>query len=73
MWWNHQNFMTLQNTIYLCSMSKGKNKDLLLFVVLKAHQVTALNDVIEMPDTKAMTIPCPYYKNGFGGQGWPTR
>ena len=29
--------------------------------------------VIEMLDTKAMTIPCPYYKNTFGGQGWPTR
>ena len=29
--------------------------------------------VIEMPDTKAMTVPCPYYKNAFGGQGWPTR
>ena len=30
-------------------------------------------DVIEMQDTKAMTIPCPYYKNAFGGQEWPNR
>ena len=30
-------------------------------------------DVIEMPDTKAVTVPCPYYKNAFGGQEWPTR
>ena len=29
--------------------------------------------VIGMPDTKAVTVPCPYYKNAFGGQGWPTR
>ena len=36
-WQNHENFMTLQNTLYLCSMSKGENEDLLLFVVLKAH------------------------------------
>ena len=36
-WWNHQNFMTLQNALYLCSMSKWENEDLLLFVVPKAH------------------------------------
>ena len=29
--------------------------------------------VIKMQDTRAVTIPCPYYKNAFGGQGWPTR
>ena len=29
--------------------------------------------VIVMQDTKAETIPYPYYKNVFGGQGWPTR
>ena len=29
--------------------------------------------VIEMQDTKAVTVPCPYYKNPFGGQEWPTR
>ena len=27
----------------------------------------------EMQDTKAMTVPCPYYKNAFGGQEWSTR
>ena len=42
-WWNHQNFMTLQNALYLCSMPKGENEDLLLFVVPKAHQVATLN------------------------------
>ena len=36
-WRNHQNFTTLQNTLYLCSMSKGENEDLLLFMVPKAY------------------------------------
>ena len=36
-WQNHQNFTTLQNALYLHSMSKGLNEDLLLFVVWKAH------------------------------------
>ena len=34
-WQNHQNFTTLQNTLYLCSTPKGENEDLLLFVVPK--------------------------------------
>ena len=42
-WQNHQNFMTLQNTLYLRFMPKGENEDLLLFVVPKAHGVTTLN------------------------------
>ena len=36
-WQNHQNFMTLQNALYLCSTPKGENEDLLLFVVPRAH------------------------------------
>ena len=36
-WQNHQNFMILQNALYLCFMPKGENEDLLLFLVLKAH------------------------------------
>ena len=42
-WRNHQNFMTLQNTLYLLSMPKGENEDLPLFMVLKAHQIATLN------------------------------
>ena len=42
-WRNHQNFTILQNALYLCSMAKGENEDLLLFVVLKAHWTAALN------------------------------
>ena len=29
--------------------------------------------VIEMWDSKAMTVPYPYYKNVSGGQEWPIR
>ena len=42
-WHNHQNFTTLQNALYLCYTPKGENEELLLFVVLRAHQVAALN------------------------------
>ena len=42
-WQNHQNFTTLQNALYLCSMPKGENEDLLLFMVPKAHRVATLN------------------------------
>ena len=41
--WNTQNFMIHQKALYLHSMPKGKNEDLLLFVVPKAHRVAALN------------------------------
>ena len=40
---NQQNFMICQKALYLCLMPTGKNEDLLLFIVPKAHQVTALN------------------------------
>ena len=42
-WRNHQNFTTLQGTLYLHSMPKGENEDLLLFVVLRMHWTTTLN------------------------------
>ena len=40
---NHQNFTTLQGTLYLHSIPKGENEDLLLFMVPKMHQTAALN------------------------------
>ena len=40
---NCQNFTIHQKALYLCSTPKGKNEDLLLFVVPKAHWVTTLN------------------------------
>ena len=42
-WRNHQNFVILQHALYLCSMPKGENEDLLLFVVPKAHWTATLN------------------------------
>ena len=42
-WRNHQNFTNLQNALYLCSMPKGANEDLLCFVVPKAHWTATLN------------------------------
>ena len=41
--WNCQNFTIHQKALYLCSMPKGKNEDLLLFMVPRAHWVTTLN------------------------------
>ena len=46
---NCQNFMIHQKALYLHSMPKGENEDLLLFVVPKAHQVTALNGCHQWP------------------------
>ena len=42
-WRNHQNFMVLQDVLYLHSTPKGENEDLLLFMVPKAHQTATLN------------------------------
>ena len=70
---NHQNFTTLQGTLYLCSTPKGENEDLLLFVVPKMHQTAAINGCHGMQDIKAVTILFPCYKNVSGGQEWPSR
>ena len=42
-WRNHQNFTVLKGTLYLHSLPKGENEDLLLFVVLKMHWTATLN------------------------------
>ena len=42
-WRNCQNLTVLQDALYLCSMPKGENEDLLLFIVPKAHWTAALN------------------------------
>ena len=42
-WRNHQNFTSLQVTLYLHSTPKEENEDLLLFVVPKGHQTATLN------------------------------
>ena len=40
---NCQNFMIHQKALYLHSMPKDENEDLLLFIVPRAHRVTTLN------------------------------
>ena len=60
--------MILQNALYLPSMPKWENGDLLCFMVLKDIRLLLWMGVIEMQDIKAVTIPYPYYKNIFGGQ-----
>ena len=42
-WRNCQNFTVLQDALYLRSMPKGENEDLLLFLVPKALQNATLN------------------------------
>ena len=42
-WRNCQNFISLQGTLYLCSIPKGEDEDLLLFMVPKAQWTAALN------------------------------
>ena len=41
-WRNCQNFMIHQKALYLHSMPKGENEDLLLFMLPRAHRVAAL-------------------------------
>ena len=42
-WRNCQNFTVLQDALYLHSLPKGENEDLLLFVVPRAHWTATLN------------------------------
>ena len=41
LWRNHQNFMVLQDALYLHYMAK-ENEDLLLFVVPKTHRTATI-------------------------------
>ena len=71
-WRNHQNFTTLQDTLYLCSMPKEENEDLLLFVVLKMHQTAALNECHQ--DTRHQGHNCTLSLLHISGSPeWPDR
>ena len=72
-WRNHQNFTSLQGTLYLHSTPKGEDEDLLPFVVPKAHRTATLNGCHQVQATKGVTIPFPCYKNVSGGQEWPNK
>ena len=64
---NHQNFMIHQKALYLCSMPKDEKEDLLLFVVPKAHQVTALNGCHRDTGHQGHDHTLPYCRSAFGG------
>ena len=70
-WRNHQNFTTLQGTLYLHSTPKGENEDLLLFMVPKMHQTASLNRCHW--DAGHQGHDQTYYKNASGGLEWPSR
>ena len=73
-WRNCQNFTVLQDALYLCSMPKGENEDLLLFMVPEGTLDCCFKWVSSRcEDIKAMTVHYPYYKNVSGGQEWPNR
>ena len=72
-WRNCQNFTVLQDALYLCSMPKGENVDLLLFMVLKAHQTAALNGCHWDVGHQGHDHTLSYYKNVSGGREWPNR
>ena len=70
---NQQKFIILQGALYLCSMTKGKMEDLLLFVVPRAHCATPCMGAIGMQIIRNVTIPCPCCRSISGGQTWPIR
>ena len=73
-WRNCQNFMVLQDALYLCSMPKGENEDLLLFMVPKVHWTATLNGCHQDAGHQGCDhVHYPYYKNISGGQEWPNR
>ena len=68
---NWQNFMIHHKALYLCSTPKGKSEDLLLSWSQGCIGLPPWTDIIGMQDIRAMTILYPYYRNAFGGRGWP--
>ena len=72
-WQNLQNFMTLQNALYLCSMLKGENEDLLPFMVPKAHRVAILNGCHQDARHQGQDHTLSLLQGCFWWPGWPTR
>ena len=52
---------------------QGKDEDLLLFVVPKAHQTATLNGCHWDAGHQDTTKPSPYYRNISGGWEWPNK
>ena len=72
-WRNCQNFTSLQGTLYLCFTPKGKDEDLLLFIVPKAHWTATLNGCHWDARHQGHDHTLPCYKNISGGQEWPSK
>ena len=73
-WRNCQNFVIHQRDLYLHTAPKGESKDLMLFVVPRAHIESLLWMVVTgTQDIRAVTTPCLYCRSAFGGLGWPAR
>ena len=72
-WRNHQNFISLQGTLYLCSTPKGEDEDLLLFVVPKAHWTATLNRCHQDAGHQGHDHTLSLLQEHFGGQEWPNK
>ena len=59
-WRNCQNFTTLQNALYLHSTPKGRMRIYYSSWSQRCIELPLWMGVIQMQDTKAMTILCPY-------------
>ena len=72
-WRNCQNFMVLQDALYLHSMPKGENEDLLLFVVLKAHWTATLNECHQDAGHQGHDCTLPLLQECFWWPGMANR
>ena len=66
---NHQNFTVHQKALYIHSMPKGENEDLLLFLVPKSHLVTALNGCHQDAGHQGCDHTLSLLQKHFGDQG----
>ena len=64
--------MIFQDALYLRSIPKGENEDLLLFVVPKAHQTATLNRCHQDVGHQGHDHTLFLLKNVSGGQGGQT-
>ena len=72
-WRNCQNFMVLHDALYLHSMPKGENEDLLLFIVLKAHWTAVLNGCHQDAGHQGHDSTLSLLQECFWWPEWPNR
>ena len=68
--WNQQNFVAHWGVLYLCSMPKGETKNLLLFVVLKAHCIATLNGCDRDASHQGCDCTLSLLREHFGSPEW---